>query len=129
MSSSIEEMRTTAGRFAMAVIDVDSASIAATAAPDITWDVPGHSHISGTAQGIKGVTALARTLKDYAYNITVEQLTFGSETVAVVIRGTGERNGVIIDVGVVNVLEIRQRKVASVRTHFSDIASANAYFS
>lgn len=128
MTSGIEQTRAAVLRFAASVIAADRAQIAAAAAPDITWTVPGHGKISGTYRGPEEVYRYARTLADFGYQIGVQQVTFGLGEVAVVIRGTGTHDGRAIDVGQVNVLQLADDRVAAVRTFFSDIDSVDGYF-
>lgn len=124
----IDAARAAVARFAGAVKVVDLAGIAEACTSDVVWSVPGGSAISGESRGHVGVAALATTLRDFEYQIDLVALTFGPETAAVEIRGTGTHNGRSIDVAVVNVLGFHDGKVASVVTHFSDIDAVDAYF-
>jgi ketosteroid isomerase-like protein len=128
MTLTVEERRSLVARFAGAVKAVDRAGIEAAASPDITWELPGSSRISGLFSGFDGVLELAETLAAHGYRIAVRELTFGVDDVAVEIRGTGSHQGRSIDVAVVNVLGFHDGKVSSVHTHFSDIDSIDAYF-
>lgn len=124
----VDVARATVARFAGAVKAVDLAGIAEACTSDVVWSVPGGNAISGESRGHDGVGALAKMLRDFEYQINLVALTFGSETVAVEIRGTGTHDGRSIDVAVVNVLWFRDGKVASVVTHFSDLDAVDAYF-
>jgi len=51
------------------------------------------------------------------------------DTVAVRLHDTGEHNGKRIDQDVINVLTIRDDKVAGVTATLTDVSSFDAYFS
>ena len=124
----IPTVRTAISRFAGAVKSVDQYGIKDATAPGVVWTVPGNSAISGEWREQDGVAALARILQDFGYEINLVELTFGVETAAVEIRGTGTHNGKSIDVAVVNLLTFSDDKVISVLTHFSDIAAVTPTF-
>ena len=128
MDLTIDQRRALVNQFATAVQTVDLAGLEAAANPDITWTVPGASHISGQQHGVDGVLWLAKMFSDFGYQIALQGLTFGVNDVAVEIRGTGNHAGKTIDVAAVNVLNFRDGKVVAVGTHFSDIDSVDAYF-
>lgn len=115
--------------FATAVVHDDHAGIAENAAPDIVWTIPGDSEISGRATGIDDVIRLADTFAQYELHITPQGYTYGLDTVAVKLHDTGDHNGKRLDQDVVNVLSIRDGKVASVTATLTDISSFDAYFS
>jgi ketosteroid isomerase-like protein len=129
MSLDIDKTRASVIKFATAVKSADPAAIAAATTEDILWTIPGSSAISGLTQGHDGASAVAKTLADFGYIITLQDLTFGVDTVAVEIRGTGTHGDKSIDVAVVNVLHFRDGKVSTIDTHFSDIDAADSYFS
>ena len=128
MTSGIEQTRAAVLRFAAGIMAADQGQIAAAAAPDITWTVPGHGKISGTHRGPEEVYRFARTLADFGYQVDLQQLTFGTGEVAAVIRGTGTHDGHGIDVGQVNILQLDGDRISPVRTCFSDIDSVDRYF-
>jgi ketosteroid isomerase-like protein len=128
MDLTIDQRRALVNQFATAVQTVDLAGLEAAANPDITWTVPGASHISGQQHGVDGVLWLAKMFSDFGYQIALQGLTFGVNDVAVEIRGTGNHDGKTIDVAAVNVLNFRDGNVVDVGTHFSDIDSVDAYF-
>ena len=94
-------------RFATAVRNADRQALPTTVATDVVWAIPGDSLISGRHVGPTAAHALATTLADHHYEISLQALTFGTVTVAVEIRGTGTHNGREIDVAVVNVLRFK----------------------
>ena len=115
--------------FAAAFVQDDHMGIAAHAAPDITWTIPGASVVSGRASGIDEVTGLADTFAQYGLHITPKSLAFGRDTVAVTLHDTGEHAGKRLDQDVVNVLTIRDDKISDVTAHLTDVDSFDAYFS
>jgi ketosteroid isomerase-like protein len=114
-------------QFATAFLHDDHAGIAANTTPDITWTIPGTSKVSGLTSGRDGVIGLADTFTDYEVHITLRAMTFGLDTVAVELHDTGNHNGQVLDQDVVNVLTIRDGKIASVTEHLADISSFDAY--
>lgn len=115
--------------FATAVVRDDHAGIAENAAPDIVWTIPGASAISGQAKGIDAVIRLADTLSQYELHIVPQGYLYGLNTVAVKLHDTGDRNGIRLDQDVVNVLTIRDGKIASVTATLTDVSAFDAYFS
>lgn len=115
--------------FATAVVHDDHAGIAANAAPDIVWTIPGSSVISGRTSGTDAVIKLADVLAQYYLHIAVQGFAYGVDTVAVRLHDSGERNGMTLDQDVVNVLTIRDGKVANVAANFADVDQFDAYFS
>jgi uncharacterized protein len=115
-------------RFATAVRNADRQALPTAVAPDVVWAIPGDSLISGRHVGPTAVHALATTLADHHYEISLEALTFGTVTVAVEIRGTGTHNGQEIDVAVVNVLRFEGDLISNIDTHFSDLDAVSTYF-
>ena len=114
--------------FASAIVHDDHPGIAASTTPDITWTIPGTSSISGQTSGQTAVMNLADILSRHELHITVRGYTFGRDTVAVELHDTGNHDGVTLDQDVVNVLTIRDGKIASVTANFADVASFDAYF-
>ena len=115
--------------FAAAIVQDDHMGIAAHAAPDITWTIPGTSVVSGRASGIDEVTGLADTFAQYGLHITPKSSAFGRDSVAVTLHDTGEHAGKRLDQDVVNVLTLRDDKVQDVTAHLTDVESFDAYFS
>jgi uncharacterized protein len=115
--------------FATAFVHDDHAGITANATPDIVWTIPGTSLVSGRMSGVAAVTRLADVLAQYGLDISVQGMTFGSDTVAVKLHDSGEHNGKTLDQDVVNVLTIRDGKVASVSANLSDVSAFDDYFS
>jgi len=115
--------------FANAVVHDDHAGIAQNATPDIEWTIPGTSVISGRTTGIDNVLRLADIFATYGLHISPLGSTFGVDTVAVRLHDTGEHNGKRIDQDVINVLTIRDDKVAGVTATLTDVSSFDAYFS
>ncbi|MCV7423493.1 nuclear transport factor 2 family protein [Mycobacterium yunnanensis] len=115
--------------FATAVVHDDHAGIAATAAPDIVWTIPGESVVSGQVSGVDAVAKLADVLAQYGLRIEVQGFAYGVDTVAVRLHDSGERNGKTLDQDVVNVLTIRNGKVANVAANLADVDQFDAYFS
>src|SRR5262249_29830456 len=97
--------------------------------PDIVWTIPGTSVVSGQATGVGEVIRLADTFAEYGLHITPQGFAFGRDTVAVKLHDTGEHNGKRLDQDVVNVLTIRDDKIASVTANLADIGAFDAYFS
>ena len=114
--------------FAAAFVQDDHLGIAAHAAPDITWTIPGTSVVSGRASGIDEVTGLADTFAQYGLHITPKGLAFGRDSVAVTLHDTGQHAGKRLDQDVVNVLTIRDDKISDVTAHLTDVDSFDAYF-
>jgi ketosteroid isomerase-like protein len=115
-------------RFATAVRNADRHALATAVATDVVWTIPGDSLISGKHVGPTAVHALATTLADHHYEISLQALTFGTVTVAVEIRGTGTHNGREIDVAVVNVLRLKGDLISNIDTHFSNLEAVSTYF-
>jgi ketosteroid isomerase-like protein len=115
-------------RFATAVRNADRQALATAVATDVVWTIPGDSLISGKHVGPTAVHALATTLADHHYEISLQALTFGTVTVAVEIRGTGTHNGREIDVAVVNVLRLKGDLISNIDTHFSNLEAVSTYF-
>lgn len=115
--------------FAAAIVHDDHAGIAEHVTPDIVWTIPGSSVISGQATGIDGVIRLADQFAQYGLHISLQGYAFGRDTVAVRLHDNGEHNGNRIDQDVINVLAIRDDKIESVTSHFTDVGSFDTYFS
>jgi ketosteroid isomerase-like protein len=115
--------------FATAFVHDDHPGIVASATPDIIWTIPGASVVSGQTNGIDGVIRLADVLAQYDLHIAVQGMTFGMDTVAVKLHDSGEHNGKTLDQDVVNVLTIRDGKVASVSANLSNVGAFDTYFS
>jgi uncharacterized protein len=115
-------------RFATAVRNADLHALQTAVTPGIVWEIPGDSLISGQHVGAIAVHTLATALADHHYAISLQALTFGTVTVAVVIRGTGAHQGREIDVAVVNVLRFEVELVSNVDTHFADLKAVATYF-
>ena len=105
-------------RFADGIMGAGEGQIAASAAPDIVWTVPGHGKISGTHRGPEEVYRFARTLADFGYQLDLQQLAFGTGEVAAVIRGTGMHDGQDIDVGQGSILQLDGDRISAFRTFF-----------
>lgn len=116
-------------RFATAVIHDDHQGIIANTTPGITWTVPGHSAVSGTAVGQRAVVKLVDTFARYNLNISLRAYTYGADTVAVELHDTGNHNGRTLDQDIVNVLTIRDGRISALSGNFADTASFDAYFS
>ena len=93
------------------------------------WTIPGASAISGRATGIGDVIRLADTFAQYDLRISPKGYTFGLDTVAVILHDSGEHNGKWLDQDVVNVLVIRDNRIANVTATLTDVSSFDAYFS
>jgi ketosteroid isomerase-like protein len=115
--------------FATAIVRDDHAGIAANAAPDIVWTIPGSSVISGRTSGIDAVIRLADVLAQYGLHISVQGSSYGVDTVAVRLHDSGEHDGKTLDQNVVNVLTIRDGKVTNVAANLTDVDAFDAYFS
>ena len=72
---------------------------------------------------------LADVLAQYDLHIAVQGMTFGTDTVAVKLHDSGQHNGKTLDQDVVNVLTIRDGKVASVSANLSNVGAFDTYFS
>lgn len=124
-----DQRRAIVSAFATAIVHDDHAGIAANATPDIVWTIPGSSVVSGRMSGVDAVTRLADVLAHYGLRIDVQGFAYGVDTVAVRLHDSGERNGVTLDQDVVNVLTIRDGKVANVAANLADVDQFDAYFS
>jgi uncharacterized protein len=116
-------------RLAGAIANVDRAGLLACSVEDITWTLPGSSRVSGSFVGADEVLNVGRTFAEVGYHFEVENITFGPDDVAVILRATGARNGRTVDEAVVNVVGFAGDRVASIVTHLSDVEGFNAYFS
>lgn len=124
-----QERQAIVGAFAAAFLHDDHEGIAANTAPDVTWTIPGSSKVSGLMHGRAEIIGLADTLDAYEVRVTLQAITFGLDTVAVELHDTGDHNAKTLDQNVVNVLTIRDGKIASVAEHLADVVSFDAYFS
>lgn len=115
--------------FATAVVCDDPIGIAQKAAPGIVWTIPGASAIAGQVTGIDDVIRLADTFSQYDLHISPQGFLFGINTIAVKLHDTGERNGKRLDQDVVNILTVRDGKVATVTATLTDVSAFDAYFS
>ena len=115
--------------FATAVVCDDPIGIAQNAAPGIVWTIPGASAIAGQVTGIDDVIRLADTFSQYDLHISPQGFLFGINTIAVKLHDTGERNGKRLDQDVVNILTVRDGKVATVTATLTDVSAFDAYFS
>ncbi|MCU1680659.1 MAG: hypothetical protein JWQ81_1398 [Amycolatopsis sp.] len=123
------ERQAIVSRFATAFTHDDHAGIAANSAANITWTIPGTSAVSGERRGVNAVIHLADVLAQYELHISVQAFTFGTDTVAVELRDSGSHNGKTLDQDVVNVLTIRDGKIASADGNLANVNSFDAYFS
>ncbi|MEV0074667.1 nuclear transport factor 2 family protein [Amycolatopsis sp. NPDC050768] len=118
------------GRFATAITHDDHQGIIAVTTPDMTWTIPGDSVVSGRSVGRGAVLKLADTFANYSLTISVRELTFGADTVAVELHDTGRHNGKTLDEDIVNVLTIsRDGKVSAVDANLGDVKQFDSYFS
>ncbi len=116
-------------RVATALGNLDRSGLVACTVEDITWTLPGRSPVSGSFVGADEVLGVGRRFAEFDYHFEVEQITYGPDDVAVILRATGAKNGRTVDETVVNLLGFAGDRVASIVTHLSDVEGFNAYFS
>ena len=117
-------------RFATAITHDDHQGIIAVTTPGMTWTIPGDSVVAGRSVGRRAVLKLADTFARYSLTISVHELAFGTDTVAVELHDTGNHNGKTLDQDIVNVLTISgDGKVSAVDANLGDVKQFDAYFS
>jgi uncharacterized protein len=97
-------------------------------APDVVWTIPGISRISGDRQGTEAVAAQLQTIAKAGVNVEVLDVLAGAQHVATLQRNTARDGDRALDILVVNLFEVRDGEVASMRTFPSDLRALEAFW-
>jgi ketosteroid isomerase-like protein len=95
---------------------------------DIVWTLPGHSRISGQARGIEAVIERAQIIVSYGLTFNLKHILEGQGGLALSLHNTAERHGKILDEHLATVCRLREDRISSIDTYFSDVDMVNSFF-
>ena len=100
--------------------------------PSVAWHQPGDNQFSGVHTGIEAVGAVIGGMMQvsrgtFALTVSGAMMTNG-ESVAVPVRFTGERDGAVMDMAGVDLLTIRDGKIAEVHLYSEDPPAEDAFW-
>ena len=94
----------------------------------MTWTLPGHSLVSGTARGADAVIQRAETIAGYGLIFTLKHVLVGAHGVALSLHNTARRGETVFDAHLVAVLSLDGGRVAVINTYLADVEMLNAFF-
>ncbi|MDT7729666.1 MAG: uncharacterized protein QOI21_6242 [Actinomycetota bacterium] len=96
-------------------------------APEVVWNMPGHSRISGVAIGPQAVVARAKIID--AANLTVEpqHMLIGYQSIVATIHNTAEKP-LPLDEWLALVFTVQSGLIATIDTHLSDIPMFERFY-
>lgn len=95
---------------------------------DVTWTLPGHSLVSGTARGADAVIRRAKTIAGYGLVFTLRHILVGTQGVALSLHNTARRGAVVFDAHLATVLSLEDGRIAVINTYLADVEMLNTFF-
>lgn len=123
-----EEKYALADKFLLSLRERDWAAMRSLMTEDAIWTMPGESLISGEAQGVNAVIALAQKIVSYGLNFRLKEILIGREGVALSLNNTAQRGDLKLDEQLATVFSLRDGKICRIDSYLSDIATMNAFF-
>jgi ketosteroid isomerase-like protein len=117
-----------AGAFHRALLARDWDSLRTIMTPDVTWTLPGHNRISGTAAGIDEVIARAELIASYGPSFELEHILVSRDNMALGIHNQARRGDLVLDEHLATVCFISDGRISKIETYLSDVEGMNAFF-
>jgi ketosteroid isomerase-like protein len=120
-----QELGTT---FHGALIRKDWAGLRTIMSQDVTWTLPGHNQISGTAEGIDAVIARAQLIASYGVSFTLQHVLISRDNMALSLHNEARRGDLLLDEHLATVCRIDDGKITAMETYLSDVDGMNKFF-
>ncbi|MFG2194030.1 nuclear transport factor 2 family protein [Streptomyces sp. NPDC048639] len=118
-----------AEKFLTTFRDRDWEALASLFAPDITWSMPGHGTISGTAAGAAAAVERAREIAGTGVRTELLHVLSGRHGAALLLRNTATADdGRTLDEHLATVLTMSGGRIAAIDSYLSDVQGMSAFF-
>lgn len=117
-----------AATFHGALIRKDWAALRPIMSREITWTLPGHNQISGTAEGVDAVIARAQLIASYGVSFALQHVLVSQENMALALHNEARRGDLLLDEHLATVCRIDKGKIAAIETYLSDVDGMNKFF-
>jgi ketosteroid isomerase-like protein len=112
----------------VALIQGDWAALRDLLTADATWTLPGDNAISGRVEGGDAVAHHFRKIAGYGVNFALQHVLVSRDNVALSLRNTARRHGLVLDEYLATVCRLRGGKIYEIETYLNDVDGMDAFF-